>query len=104
MAAATAHVTIKITPEMISQYLWERDHLIRRGTIDYGLVLDIIRSKTHVLDEHTRRINGRYIKVAFIQFDEQGRPAIDDGDFIIAKWKRVRIPKNHPWRGVRPTQ
>lgn len=99
---ATASATIRITPQMIVQWFWERDHLIRRGSDDYDRVLDIIRRKTWVLDEHARRVNGRYIKVAFIQFDEQGRPELEKGDFIRTKWKRVRIPKNHPWRGKRP--
>ncbi|MCS6565575.1 hypothetical protein NYS48_09645 [Curtobacterium flaccumfaciens pv. flaccumfaciens] len=96
MAAASA--TVSVTPEMISAYLWGRDHLIRRGTEDYARVLDIVRHKTYVLDEHARRINGRYIKVAYIQNDEQGRP-IATSDEVKVKWKRVRIPKTHPWRG-----
>lgn len=98
-AAATAYVTV--TPEMIAAYLWERDHLIRRGTDDYDRVLDIVRHKTYVLDEHARRINGRYIKVAYIQNDDQGRPIVT-ADEVKVKWKRVRIPKTHPWRGHRP--
>ena len=102
MPAAVAYASIKVTPQMIAQHVWERDHLIRRGTIDFDLVLGIIRSKTYVLDEHARRINGRYIKVAFIELDEDGRPVFD-GDTFPIKWKRVRIPKRHPWRGVRPT-
>jgi hypothetical protein len=96
MAAASA--TIQVTPEMIDAYLWASDHLVRRGTEDYARVLDIVRHKTYVLDEHARRINGRYIKVAYIQNDDQGRP-IATSDEVKVKWKRVRIPKTHPWRG-----
>ena len=101
MPAATAYATIKVTPQMVAQYLWERDHLIRRGTPEYGLVLDIIQHKTYVLDEHARRINGRYIKVAFMELAEDGGPVIT-GDEVLFHWKRVRIPKRHPWRGKRP--
>lgn len=96
MAAASA--TIHVTPEMVDAYLWARDHLIRRGTEDYARVLDIIRHKTYVLDEHARRINGRYIKVAFMKLDEDGGPVVT-GDDVHFHWKRVRIPKTHPWRG-----
>jgi len=98
---ATASAAVTVTPEMIATYLWSRDHLIRRGTEDYDRVLDIVRHKTFVLDEHARRINGRYIKVAYIQNDEQGRP-IATADEVKVKWKRVRIPQSHPWRGKRP--
>jgi hypothetical protein len=97
----TASATILVTAEMIAAHLWERDHLTRRGTEDYDRVLDIVQHKTYVLDEHARRINGRYIKVAYIQNDEQGRPIATAGE-VKVKWKRVRIPRSHPWRGQRP--
>jgi hypothetical protein len=100
MATASATVHVKITPEMIARYFWESNHLIRRGTEDYDHVLDIVRHKTYVLDEHARRINGRYIKVAFVQNDEQGRPIVTS-DEVKVKWKRLRIPKTHAWRGKR---
>jgi hypothetical protein len=99
--AAAASVTVTVTREMLQLWLWERAHLIRRGTDDYDRVLDIVRHKTYVLDEHARRINGRYIKVAYVLLAPDGGPVVKD-DAVLVKWKRVRIPKGHPWRGVRP--
>lgn len=98
---ATASATVHVTPEMIAAHLWEHDHLIRRGTDDYERVLDIIEHKSYVLDEHARRINGRYIKVAFMKLNEDGKPIVT-GDDVHFHWKRVRIPRSHPWRGHRP--
>ncbi|PYY63626.1 hypothetical protein DEJ30_11985 [Curtobacterium sp. MCPF17_003] len=95
-----AGATIRVTPEMVAAAQWDRDHLVRRGTEDYDRVLDIVRHKTYVLDEHARRINGRYIKVAYMALAEDGGPIID-GDTVRVKWKRVRIPRTHPWRGRR---
>lgn len=77
--------------------------MIRRGTPEYDLMLDIVKHKTYVLDEHVRRINGRYVKVAYMQFDDDGQVKVN-GDEAVVKWKRLRIPRNHPWRGVRPKE
>lgn len=99
MTAASA--TVKVTSEMLAAARWDAAHLTRRGTQDYDRVLDIVRHKTYVLDEHAHRINGRYIKVAFMELDADGGPVVD-GDEVRFHWKRVRIPRTHPWRGHRP--
>jgi hypothetical protein len=73
-----------------------------RGTHDYHLMLDILHSKTYVADGQGRRINGRYVKVAFLVLDAEGKPTLmPDRQHLAITWKRVRIPRGHAWRGTR---
>lgn len=67
------------------------------------------RMQRLILDDGScRRVNGKYLVGNVLVLDEQGRPVLHlgaDGHRRLASRRhRFRIPKNHPWRGMRPTR
>ncbi|WP_455904721.1 hypothetical protein [Microbacterium sp.] len=59
-------------------------------------------------DGSCRRVNGRYLIGNVLVPDENGRPQQrrgPDGEmWLVTRRHRFRIPRNHPWRGKRPTR
>lgn len=51
------------------------------------------RIKNAILADGIRRINKRYIKAYFPQFDANGKIIIVDGDSVAVKNKRIRIQR-----------